>query len=133
MLNENSKVLLPDLKNRSDVGMEVAFSDNEELKDTIRVTIGKEEAIVKIKDLYGFMFVIANAEQQEQLLPVRSVTVRKIRKQHRIKVLKHVYPGEHVVANCETNVPVEIFEGMKSMMGSRIEHKSARIPIIRAK
>ena len=135
MLNENTKVVIPDLRNKRDVEMEVCFADDEVFKDTIRVTMGSEEAIIKIKDLYGFMFVIANAEQQEQLMPVQQTTVRKIVKRHVVKVTKDIRKGDMLNVRCETNVPVEIWEGMKGMMDKRVlePKQSFNIPLIGVK
>lgn len=136
MLDENTKVIMTDLRGKRDVGMEVLFSDNEDLKETVKVTMGSEEAIISVKDLYSFIFVIANAEQQEQLTPVKQTLVRKIQKLHKIRAKKDIKKGEFVVARCETNVPVEVWEGMKGMMGKRVlERKKTfgNIPIIGAK
>ena len=135
MLNENTKVVIPDLRNKRDVEMEVCFAEDEVFKDTIKVTMGSEEAIIKIKDLYGFMFVIANAEQQEQLMPVQQTTIRKIVKRHVVKVTKDIRKGDMLNVRCETNVPVEMWEGMKGMMGKRVlePKQSFNIPLIGVK
>ena len=132
MLSEQTKVVLSDLRRKTDMGMEVLFSDNPELKDTIKVTMGKEDAIINIKELYSFMFVIANAQQQEQLMPVKQETVRKIVKRHVVKVTKDIKKGEMLNVRCETNVPVEIWEGMRGMTGKTM-FKKASVPMIWAK
>lgn len=132
MLQTQNKVVVPDLKGKNDVSFEVNFSDNPDLKECVKVEINGSEAIIPIKDFYGFVFVIANEEQQERMLPVRQTTVRKITKLHKIQAQKNIKKGEFVVARCETNVPVEIFEGLKGMMGKKI-HTTGGIPIIKAK
>lgn len=135
MLSENTKVMLQDLKGKQDVGMEVCFSDSPDLQDTVRVTMGSETAIIKISELYGFMFVIANAEQQEQLMPVKQTTVRKIRKRHIVEVTKDIRKGQKLNVRCETNVPVEVWEGMRGMLGRKEVKRqtSVSLPIITVK
>lgn len=131
MLQENEKVVMDDLRGHHKVSMEVNHSSNPDLKDTVKVSMEGNDAIIPIKDLYNFVFLIANAEQQEQLMPVKQTLVRKIVKIHKIKAKKDIRKGEYVNARCETNVPVEIWEGLKGMMDKRIVSRS--IPLIGVK
>ncbi len=135
MLTENTKVILSDLRGRNDVGMEVCHSSNEDLVDTILVTVDGKEAIIPIKELYSFIFVVGNAQQQEAMMPVKQTTVRKIRKVHIVEATKDIRKGEKLKVRCETNVPVEVWEGMAGMMGQRPAKRKmiGNIPIIGAK
>lgn len=135
MMEEYDQMKIEDLRGRHDVKLEVNFSGNSELKETVKIEIGGEEAVIPIKYLYSFVFMVANHEQQDNLMPIKQTLIRKIVKQHRIMAKKNIKKGEYVVARCETNVPVEIWEGLKGMLGKRIfePKKSFNIPIIGAK
>lgn len=126
MVEEHEKIILTDLRGKYDVSMEVGFSNDEEI---VKIGIDGKEAIVPIKDLYNFIFLIASAEQQEKLMPVKQTTVRKIIKRHIVKVTKDIKKGDTLRVRCETNVPVEIWEGLAGLMGKKKKVYNG-IPII---
>lgn len=135
MIEEYDQAKIEDLRKRNNVTLEVNFSSDTDLKETVKIEIGGKEAIIPIKYLYSFVFMVANHEQQDNLLPIRHTLVRKIVKQHRIMAKKNIKKGEYVVARCETNVPVEIWEGLKGMLGKRVVEpkKNFNIPLLTKK
>ncbi len=132
MIEEYDQAKIEDLRKKNNVTLEVNFSDNPDLKETVKIDVGGREAVVPIKYLYSFVFLVANHEQQDDLMPIKQTLVRKIVKQHRILAKKDIKKGEYVVARCETNVPVEIWEGLKGLLGKRIINpsKGFHIPIL---
>jgi hypothetical protein len=133
MIEEYDQTKIEDLRGRNDVTLEINFSSNPDLKETVKIEIGGKEAIIPIKYLYSFVFMVANSEQQERLMPVRQTLVRKIVKQHRILAKRDIKKGEYVVARCETNVPVEIWEGLKGMLEKRksaVSFGAYKVPLL---
>lgn len=132
MLDTQEKVIITDLNGKHDVSMEVNFSSNPDSKDKVRIGIEGSQAVVAIKDLYDFVFLIADAIQQERLMPVKTTTVRKIIKRHIVEVTKDIKKGQKLNVRCETNVPVETIEGLAGMFEKQIKDKARTgIPLIR--
>lgn len=129
-VDSQEKVVYTDLKGKHDLSMEINFSPE---KDHVKVSIAGTDSIVKISDLFNFVFFIANAEEQEQMMPVKSETVRKIRKIHMVKATKDVKKGDMFKFRCETNVVESVWEGLKGMMGKEIKKSASNIPIIQVK
>lgn len=124
MMSEYNKATLSDLKGKRDVEMEVNFSP--ELKEYVKITIGSEEATIAIKDLYSFVFLVGDEEQQANLLPERRTTIRKYVRQHRVKAKQTIHPGKEMVFNCEIDVPLTVEEGLRGILDK------PRSPILRA-
>lgn len=136
MLEGYDKAVLADLKGKNDLEVEINFSDEERFKDCVKVKMGKDEAFISKQDLYSVVWSIADPENQEKMLPVKQTLVRKIVKKHIIEVKKPLKVGDKVIAYCHTNIPVEIYEGLKGMMPKIKDHvrkRSFSLPIIGAK
>ena len=129
-VDTQEKVIYTDLKGKHDVSMEINFSDE---KDHVKISIDGKDSIIKISDLFNFVFLIADADQQEKLMPIKTETIRKIVKRHVVRVTRDIKKGEMLNVRCETNVPVSIWEGLKGMMGKTQEKKSFQFPIINVK
>jgi len=116
MLSEYNKAVLRDLKNKRDLNFEVNFSDDERFKECVRVKMGSEEAIIPLQEVYSFIMIAGTPEQQANLIPVKQTTVKKIIKRHVVQATKDIKKGELINFHCETNVPIEIVEGLKGLM-----------------
>lgn len=127
-VDTQEKVIYTDLLGKHDVSMEINFSDE---KDLVKLSIDGKDSIIKISDLFNFVFLIADADQQEKLMPIKTETIRKIVKRHVVRVTRDIKKGEMLNVRCETNVPISIWEGLKGMMGKTQEKKSFNIPIIK--
>lgn len=83
------------------------------------------KCLVDKKELYSFVFMISDPEQQSNLLPVRQTTITKYMKQHKVVAKKDIKKGEMVIVNCEIDVPTVVEEGMSGYIRSKS-------PILRA-
>lgn len=108
---------LDDTIGKNHVTMEVGFSTGDDLKDSIKVTMDGKEAIIKISDLYAFVFTIVDDKAQEDLIPVKKVLMRKLVRQHVIEATKDLKAGETIVARCETDIPVEVWKAALLLKG----------------
>lgn len=82
------------------------------------------KSFIKIKELYGLIWMLVDDEQQQELMPVRKTQVKIIERQHRIKLGKDMKKGEIVVTNCRISVPVRIEENIRALMGKEYQTKS---------
>ena len=122
-----NKAILKDLgSGGNDLTAEVNFPGQ---KDVVKLTLGGKSAVVAIKDLYTLVWSIGSAEQRDNLMPIKQTLVRKIRKRHIVEVTKDIRKGEKLNVRCETNVPVEIWEGLRGMMGKK-SYSMDSVPII---
>lgn len=119
MLSGYNKAIVRDLRNKRDLEFEVNFSDNPDFKSCVRVKMGEEEAILPLEDIYGFMLIAGTPQQQDNLIPVTQTVVNKIIKRHTIKVTKDIKKGEFLNVRCETNVPVEVVEGLRGLVNNK--------------
>ena len=118
MLSGYNKAMLRDLRAKRDLAFEVNFSDNPDFKECVRVKMGSEEAIIPLQDIYAFMLIAGTPEQQDNLLPVKQTLVNKIVKRHVVQAKKDIKKGEMINVRCETNVPVEVVEGLKGLVNT---------------
>lgn len=82
----------------------------------IKLKMGEHTAVVSLQDLYSFVFLACDEEQQSQLLPVRQTTIHKYVKQHRVIAKKNIKRGEQIVVNCEIDVPITVAEGLTGLL-----------------
>lgn len=75
---------------------------------SLTFTVGGRDYEVPKNDLHAVAFIIANEEQQEGLVPVKTREVRVFEKQVKIKANKHMKPGDLMVASVKFTVPLEI-------------------------
>lgn len=128
-----NKCKLSDLRKQNDITAEINFSDEEGKKDCVKLTMGDKEALIPISELYTLVWSVASEKERDNLIPVRQEKVRIIVKTHKVKVTKDIRKGEFLNVRCETNVPVEIYEGLKGIMPQAEKKKTFNIPIIGAK
>ena len=117
MLESHNKVNIPDLHGKNDVEIEINSNKASQEGRVLRVRIGENTAYINYKDLYGLVWVMGNEEEQDNLMPVRSTTMRTFFKQHRVIAKKDIKKGEFIVVNCKMDVPTTITEGLKGLMG----------------
>lgn len=118
MLTSYNKAVLRDLKGKRDLDFEVNFSKNPDFVECVRVTMGKEEAIIPLEDIYGFIMIAGTPKQQDDLLPIKQTLVKKIIKRHVVQATKDIKKGEMINFRCETNIPVEVVEGLKGLVNT---------------
>lgn len=131
MITEHTKARIPDLKGKTDMEFEINFSTDPLFKDCVKISVGSEDLIVGMKDLYEFVFWAADPENQAKLIPVTQTKVRTIQKIHQVKVTKDIKQGEFLKVRCETNVPVEIFDGLAGLMDRRTVIKTGGMPVLK--
>lgn len=117
MLKEQEKFILPDLDKKNELGLEVNWNGNSE--KLVKVTLGGQQCTVRVIDLYKFIFVVCDTEQQSELLPIRKTEVRKYVKQHRIRAKKDIKVGDELVVNCEIDVPLTVVDGLTGSFSKR--------------
>lgn len=110
--------------------LEINFSEDPLFKNCVKIKVGKEDLMIDMKDLYEFVFWAADPENQASLIPMSQTKVRTIQKIHKVKVTKDIKKGEFLNVRCVTNVPVEIWDGLASMMGKRTVIKTGGLPVI---
>ena len=130
MITEHTKARIHDLKGKQDMDLEINFSEKPLFKNCVKIKLGGSEAVVDMKDLYEFVFWASDPENQANLVPMSQTKVRTIQKVHKVKVTKDIKQGEFLNVRCETNVPVEIWDGLAGMMGKRSVVKTGGLPVI---
>lgn len=118
MLSSYNKALLSDLRNKRNITFEVNWSDNADFKECVLVKMDGEQAIIPLKEIYSFMLIAGTPEQQDNLIPVKQTRVKKIIKRHVVMAKKDIKEGEMINVRCETNVPVEIVEGLRGLVNT---------------
>ena len=85
----------------------------------VRVKMGSKEAVFKLEDLFGFIFLSVSPEKQSELMPVRKTTITKYVRQHTVEAKKDIKRGEKIVVNCEIDVPTVVEEGLRGTILER--------------
>lgn len=98
----------------------------------VRIMVKGQETSIPFKDLYSFVFFTATEDQQAELMPMKQTVVNKIVKKHVVKAKTDIKKGQLINFRCETNVPVEIWEGIAAERRLRnpTTHAISNIPII---
>lgn len=117
MIKEQERFQLKDLNGVHDIKIDVQWNKGSE--KLAKLTIGDKQSVIKIVDLYKFVFVACDAEQQDDLLPMRQTQVRKYIKQHKVQVKKNLKPGDFLVVNCEIDVPLTVTEGLNGSLKTK--------------
>lgn len=128
MISEHTKARVHDLRGKADMDLEINFSEDPLFKNCVKITVGSEDIIVDMKDLYEFVFWAASPEQQSNLIPMTQTKVRTIEKLHKVEVKQDIKKGQFLNVRCTTNVPVEIFDGLAGMMGKKSVPKTFGVP-----
>lgn len=120
MIDSPQVISLPAVEGKT---LQIRANQTDNWSEVLEFKIGDEVSLIKKRDLYGIMFVFADEETQEQLMPVRHTTIRKYIKQHRVRAKKDIKAGEEVVINCEVDVPLTVEEGFKGWFNRRIKSR----------
>ena len=126
-ISTNNVATLIDRNGRNDIECEV--NKGGKIKDYVEMRIKDErgewiKSYIKISDLYGFIWLLVDEEQQQELMPVRQTQVRIYERQHRIKLKKDMKKGEIVITNCKVEVPLRIEENIRALMGKKYKKSS---------
>jgi hypothetical protein len=132
---DHNKVKLTDLSGRHDVSAEVSWDERSEISRAIKLKVGENVVVIPFEEVYSLVYLMANPQESEDMLPVRKTFVKKIVKMHVATAKKNIKKGEEIRLRCETDVPVEVVEGLKKdVMGGKLNghhrHDSFSIPII---
>lgn len=111
MLHKPAQAIIEDITGVLPVTLDVNFDEN--YKDCVQITLGRQKSIIKYSDLFAFMFAIAKPEQQSQMIPVQQELGHQYMKQIRVKLTKDLKEGEEMVVNVPINVPQIIEDSMK--------------------
>ena len=123
---------LYDLKGKRNIDVEVNFSENPDFKDTLRVKMGSEDAIIPIKELYALVFAVANQDQQADLVPVTQTEVVKYLKFHTVKAKTDIKKDQLIKVRCEINVPTTVVNALNGSIGKTTMEKSKHSIILPA-
>jgi len=128
MIENHNKITIPDVNGKNDLTIEVNWSSVPEIQGCkmFKVEINGQYGIIKAEDLFAILFALGSEEVKEKLMPVRSTTITKYYKQHRVVAKKDIKRGEELVVNCSINVPSVVREGFKF----EIANKNKRSPLI---
>lgn len=122
MIKKQAQAELNDVQKKNPLNLEVNFSD--EYKDCVKVVFEKPrfngnrvESIVKYSDLFSFMFMLANKEQQAKMMPVREEFGNEYMKQIHVRLKKDMKQGEEMVVN----VPIKVSELLEAQVKNEME------------
>lgn len=110
----HQKAVIPDLDKRYDISIEVNWT--EKAADKVRITIDGKQAVIRMKDLVGFVLLAADPQQQDAMMPVRKTELTTFVRQFRVKATKPIKPGEYLVFNANINVPTTVVEGLSGVV-----------------
>lgn len=109
MINQKARAEIEDVRdNTGTLDLEVNFDGdyNDCVKITIRDDTGHDTSrIIKYSDLFSFMFVLANKEQQAKMVPVTEELGHQYMKKIHVKAKKDIKEGEELIVNVPINVP----------------------------
>ena len=112
MLKGYNQATISDLNGTNDLSLEINFSGDPENSKCAKIRLAGNEAVISLDELHAFVFAVATEDQQADLIPVRQVEVQKVMKWHLVEAKKDIRKGEKIKVRCETNVPVEIYNGI---------------------
>lgn len=72
---------------------------------------GKSYQVKRI-DLYTLTYLIADANVQDQLLPVRKEEMMEFRREHTVQLKRNMGKGELLNITCKVHVPTRVVEGI---------------------
>ena len=116
-----NKAILNDIRGGAgnDITAEINFSEKEDLKDCVKLTLAGKTAMIPISELHTLVWSVADAKQRDDLTPVKQTLVRKLIKRHVVEAKRDIKKGQMINVRCETNVPVEIWEGLRGLVPKR--------------
>lgn len=88
--------------------------------DKLLLTLGGKTTETTVKDLFGVTFLLADAEQQDALIPVQKTQMMVFSRKHSIMLSKDMKKGEVVNTWCEINIPQTIVEAIAEENGAKV-------------
>lgn len=74
---------------------------------------------IKKSALYGAVFMFADHDTQDRLMPVRKTEVLTFERIHNVQLKKDMKKGQIMRVKCHMDVPVRIEESLKGLVGER--------------
>lgn len=128
---DHNKVKLTDETGRHTVTAEVSWNQKAKDDRAVRLTVGTNEVVIPFDEIYSLVYLMSTPEETDGLVPVKKTLVKQIVKMHIVDAKKNIKKGEQIRFRCETNVPVEVVEGLKrDVMGGRFNSPKQRSSII---
>lgn len=123
---DNNTATIEDIIN----GNDLQFEFDKGNPDIVKI-ITKEgvESTVRKGDLFQFIFLVGNPEQQKALLPHELRVMTKYIRQHKVRVTKDIKAGDELVVDCEMLVPQVVQEGLWGVFKRKIanaQHTAVR-------
>ena len=119
MIKSANKVNIPSIDGGEDLKIEFNYNKQAKEDRILKVTLGDTKTYVKFEDLYGLIFVIANQNEQDNIMPVRQTQITKFVKQHTIRCKKNMKRGEDIIVNCSIDVPTTVTEGLRGLLQNK--------------
>lgn len=113
-IKTNAAAIIKDVNGSHEMTLEVNFDKS--YKDCIKIKISNNELIVKYSELFSFLFVLANKEQQAKMIPVQRELGNEYLKQIKIKCKKDMKEGEELVVNVKIHVPTVVEDEIKHQL-----------------
>lgn len=80
---------------------------------------GETSERIKKTELYGAVFMFADHDTQDRLMPVRKTEVLTFERIHNVQMKKDMKKGQILKIRCHMDVPVRIEESLKGLIGDR--------------
>ncbi len=80
---------------------------------------------IKKVDLYAAVFALADAKTQDALMPVRQTRMMTFERIHNVQMKKDMKKGQILKIRCHMDVPLQIEESLKGIIGDTGQRKAA--------
>lgn len=95
------------------------FVDIDPEADYVVLRMGKESKRIRKVELWSMCYIMADADTQDKLTPVRTTEVQEFKRKHRIQLKKDMRRGEILTVTCNINIPTTVVEGLKGIIEDR--------------
>lgn len=102
----NNKALLSDSNKKNNIVVTIRGKSN------LKMCMGDLCAYIPIQELYQLLLVVTNEEQRANMLSFKKREMMKFIRQHTVVAQKDIKKGEHLVVNCEVNVPKMVIDNI---------------------
>src|SRR3990167_8666547 len=132
LVQDYNKCVLNDIRGSSgnDITAEINFSEQAELADCVKLTMGNKTAMISIKELHSLVWSVANANQRDDLTPVVQRNIRYVEGYHKIQAKKDIKKGEFIMARYQVPVEERVVQGLKGLIGATAKKVFGGISII---
>lgn len=113
MLNTPNTAKIESINGKDTVYFDVNFDKKH--KEYVKIRLGKEMIKVNIQHMFSFLLMMANPEQMDALTPAteKTLQVKSLTRQHKVKLMKDMKAGEEVVVTCTVDIPLLVEEGIR--------------------